>query len=413
MPMTVKVKVREGQALQYGNTTYRDGFHEVDLVTAAAIIRSDVTDLPHIHGDLLRSIDELVKYDPKILERPELGAELNFHDLMPVVENVQAMFNNMASLDGISFLADDLAESLNSSATNFMNAVRELRGFRTSHGQGVWEQLSHEVKLSAAELQRQIAPNAGLLQLTDAPQNSDVFKQAVESVKESVEARMLEEFRGVAKIVQEQISKDKETLESAKEEIADSKKQAQESLAEIENIKAAARDASGKLGIGEDAKYFEEEARRHRMAMWGWFGGTIVTAIILIIYIWGAYIDPSVLPINLPMVSGESKWGNAILFAGRTLIFGVFAYIVFLCGKNFLAHKHNFVINQHRWQALQTYRAIVEANDTPQAREVVLHYAAKCIFSPQETGFSKNGGGAREMSLIESIRKITPSGGGD
>ena len=410
MPMTVNVRVLEGKGIEIDGKKYEEGVREVNFYTANILAGNNVLDLTEMQGRLLYVIDYLVTYDLGILNRPGLGDELNFRQIVPLVEDAQAMFNNMASLDGVRFLTNEIAESICISSMDFLRTIEVTKDFRTSDGKSAWQSRIDAIRSAYAKFIDIITPYVGVIQLRlmETSKAGDIIKQEIESIK----AQMQKEFSDTTAQAQKEIVEVKKTLEAAAIEVAESKGQAEESLAEIENIKAAARDASGKLGIGEEAKYFEEEARRHRMAMWGWFGGTIVTAIILIIYIWGAYIDPSVLPINLPMVSGESKWGNAILFAGRTLIFGVLAYIVFLCGRNFLAHKHNFVVNQHRWQALQTYRAIVEANDTPQAREVVLHYAAKCIFSPQETGFSKSSGGAREMSLIESIRKITPSGGG-
>ena len=74
----------------------------------------------------------------------------------------------------------------------------------------------------------------------------------------------------------------------------------------------------------------------------------------------------------------------------KTLMFAVISYMLYLCSRNFLAHKHNAIVNKHRQAALQTYTALADAAQSQESRDVVLTHAAACIFSPQSTGYSKN-----------------------
>jgi hypothetical protein len=49
----------------------------------------------------------------------------------------------------------------------------------------------------------------------------------------------------------------------------------------------------------------------------------------------------------------------------KALIFAVISYMLFLCARNFIAHKHNAIVNKHRQVALQTYTALADAVRVP------------------------------------------------
>ena len=51
------------------------------------------------------------------------------------------------------------------------------------------------------------------------------------------------------------------------------------------------------------------------------------------------------------------------------------------------AHRHNFVINRHRLNALSTFEAFAKATDDQQIKNAVLLQATQCIFGPQPTGY--------------------------
>ena len=53
--------------------------------------------------------------------------------------------------------------------------------------------------------------------------------------------------------------------------------------------------------------------------------------------------------------------------------------MLYLATKNYLAHKHNAVINKHRQNALMTYKALVDAAKDATNKEVILMHASACI----------------------------------
>ena len=89
--------------------------------------------------------------------------------------------------------------------------------------------------------------------------------------------------------------------------------------------------------------------------------------------------------------------------SSKLLIFGFLAYLLILSARNYSAHKHNAVVNRHRENALLTYKTLVEAGNEESTQDIVLAYAAACIFSPQETGFTNN---KNELSGSKSILEL-------
>jgi hypothetical protein len=65
-------------------------------------------------------------------------------------------------------------------------------------------------------------------------------------------------------------------------------------------------------------------------------------------------------------------------------------YALVLCSRTFLAHTHNAIVNRHRQNALLTFQALVNAAKEESKKDIILTHASACMFSPQETGFTKH-----------------------
>ena len=46
------------------------------------------------------------------------------------------------------------------------------------------------------------------------------------------------------------------------------------------------------------------------------------------------------------------------LAVAKVFVFAAVSYAVYLCARNFLAHKHNAIVNRHRQNALLTYTTL-------------------------------------------------------
>ena len=87
-------------------------------------------------------------------------------------------------------------------------------------------------------------------------------------------------------------------------------------------------------------------------------------------------------------------------------------YLLILCARNYLNHKHNAIVNKHRQNALMTYRTMVDATDDPGSREAVLIQAAACIYGMENTGYAPKGegSGVSGRSMVEIMSRPVMQG---
>lgn len=152
------------------------------------------------------------------------------------------------------------------------------------------------------------------------------------------------------------------------------------------------RTLAAEQGVGKQAMHFKNEADGHKTLSLDWRKYTIGVAVLLIIYAFGSLFFH-----NIPGLDSESPYRTVQIATSKILIFGVIAYILTLCAKNFMSHKHNEIVNRHRQNALATFTALAEATSDAASSDIVLSHAAACIFSPQETGYTKGDSGPSEV----------------
>ncbi len=118
----------------------------------------------------------------------------------------------------------------------------------------------------------------------------------------------------------------------------------------------------------------------------------------------GVYAVITIFLHKIPWIRPENAYETVQLAISKVLIFGVLSYMLYLATKNYLAHKHNAVINKHRQNALMTYKALVDAAKDATNKEVILMHASACIFSPQLTGYT--GGASPEGPAAKSVVEL-------
>ena len=145
--------------------------------------------------------------------------------------------------------------------------------------------------------------------------------------------------------------------------------------------------------IQRQAQFFRDEADEHKGQSICWL---IATVSILALLGSAGYWT-----IQNPIDFGDNISLIAQAIFGRAIIFGALGSAIFMCARNYRSHRHNAVVNKHRENALKTYQAFLkEAKESgnPATKAIVLDYAAKCIYAPQETGYDKIGGG-KDVSI--------------
>jgi CTP synthase (UTP-ammonia lyase) len=79
------------------------------------------------------------------------------------------------------------------------------------------------------------------------------------------------------------------------------------------------------------------------------------------------------------------------------------------CSRIYRAHRHNYVVNQHRRNALNTFQAFVNAPEADaQTKNAVLLEATKCIFSQQPTGYISSEQDSQPSQVLEIVRGLKP-----
>jgi hypothetical protein len=160
----------------------------------------------------------------------------------------------------------------------------------------------------------------------------------------------------------------------------------------LEDIRAVAAEQ----GVSQQAIYFRTEAQRHEEEAKTWRTTTIWLSIAL-----GLYAAASAFSNHVPGLQPKDPLESSQIIAGKVLVFIVLAYMLLFSARNFLSHVHNGIVNRHRQNALLTFTALANAGGTQATRDVVLGYAASCIYAPQETGYTK--GVPNETTLPQAV----------
>lgn len=184
-------------------------------------------------------------------------------------------------------------------------------------------------------------------------------------------------------------------------------RRADEANNEAKRLLDGIRNASEEAGVTAPANFYKHQAEAHEDGMSLWLLLSSVVGMLLLVLLWhgetfAEFINNQKIDGIVSEPTGSLLLGAIVHFiVNNALLFSTLAYMLFFCVKNYMAHRHNYVVNQHRHNALRTYRALVDATQQDgNARDIVLMQAAHCIFAPQSSGYAKGDGGGDAMRFI-------------
>lgn len=187
------------------------------------------------------------------------------------------------------------------------------------------------------------------------------------------------------------LSKQKEQIE----------KESKAYLKELEETLNNAEAAAAQVGVSKHSTVFKTESDKHEEEAIKWLKWTIglLVAIalmaIVILYI-------------IPNSSSEPREIVQFTITKLVLLSTLF-YGLSICSKNYKAHKHNSLLNQHRQNALTTFETFSKAASTDQqTKNAVLLEATHTIFSNQQTGylhFEKDSDSSNK--IVEIIKSVS------
>ena len=188
--------------------------------------------------------------------------------------------------------------------------------------------------------------------------------------------------------------------------------------------------------ISHYKKIFETQAKKHSRMAWVWAGVSGLLAIGFGIIFWELLMDIGSLANRenqLSMIlsnlflekltdigSLANRENQLSMILSNLFAKGFYLSLIFLflnrTIKNFAAEKHLEVINTHRQNALETFKAFVDAAEgNRETRDAVLLAATKAIFDANQSGYlSTRTSGADNTSPVQQIiREVSPTKSAD
>ena len=173
-------------------------------------------------------------------------------------------------------------------------------------------------------------------------------------------------------------------------------KQVESAIAEGKAQLAGVEDTQTQRSVAQGGNFFGKEAEKCDAVASKW-GGMVLLAVAAFIFcaiaVWRSSGPEDV----------ADGFALVLTLGNRALLFIALGYGVFFCAKNYMAYRHNAVVNRHRENALETYLAVANAVKDQKHRDTMLAYAAQCIYVPQDSGFARRNSGS-EISADTIIR---------
>jgi ABC-type arginine transport system permease subunit len=91
----------------------------------------------------------------------------------------------------------------------------------------------------------------------------------------------------------------------------------------------------------------------------------------------------------------------------RLLVISIAFYALAVSVRNYRAHRHNHVVNQHRAVAVKTFTVFAMAATAQTVRDAILAQAANTIFTSQPSGYGSDQAElSPQVTAVELIQRI-------
>jgi hypothetical protein len=177
---------------------------------------------------------------------------------------------------------------------------------------------------------------------------------------------------------------------------------------EMDELIKRLKEDSQKVTIAKEAKYFANEAAAHDKFSWIWLSITVALAALTFVLSKGSY-DLIVKNIEEGKdLLSLTTYQSAQLVVSKVILYSLLVGSVFWLGRVYKAHRHNYVVNRHRANALNCFNVFVASTTDEQMKNAVLMHAAQCIFTPQMSGYvSQESDGSGIPQIVEVVKDIS------
>ena len=296
-----------------------------------------------------------------------LGEKYGFKEAEDLFHQIKNLFGQLIDYD-LSVIPAQRLDSINDHIDRIMNAFKNIKEFDPDQPKnGDKPTLIKNLDESYSNFFVLITPIIGYLS------SSFGFMKMLKSDADSA----LKDINGRRK----EIEKQKKEFDNQTEQI-------------IKSLK----DSAAESGVTRHSKIFADEADDHKTLAFRWFLGMlffICFACFVVYLIWDL----------VPKMDNPNLYQVIQYTLLKIIVFSVLYYLLLFIIRNYNAHRHNYIVNKHRQNALSSFETFVNSTTNPEIKDAVLLQTTQSIFSAQVSGYLKNEGDeSNPNKFIEIIR---------
>lgn len=318
-------------------------------------------------------LDQFGGISTEQLVRPELGAELNFEKGRPFFDRTISLFRKLKNFD-ISDVPHSVLNSLAGKAEQALGEFKKIQEFTLqkypNDPQKQRDSFINQIRDSYDEYYRVLTPQ--LAYFVRKESDIDELEQKARNV--------LDEISRLRIAISEELLR---------------------ARSEAQSILETMRRAAAETGVSQHAIFFKEEAVNHENLARNWLKAIVGLGIVTVAAAAAFIIWPQRLPENF------STPQSIQLAIAKIILFSVLFFGITLSSRVYRAHRHNGVLNRHRYNALMTFQAFVKGTDDDVTKNAVLLRSTETIFSPSVSGFtsgeSESGSYPQILEVIKSV----------
>ena len=179
-----------------------------------------------------------------------------------------------------------------------------------------------------------------------------------------------------------------------------------EELSKLKKMKSEQSEQAIRSEVSRYGDFFKEEAENNKKLSRNYGLGLLGCSALATIISLCFYFDSNITINNIPELILK---GNLI---NKLFIFTIIFFIITTITKEYLALRHQYSVNRHRYNALSSHKEIlnsIEKTASESDKEIsnaILLELTKAMFNPQDTGFIKN---QKETSSENKVIEISRS----
>jgi hypothetical protein len=198
-------------------------------------------------------------------------------------------------------------------------------------------------------------------------------------------------------------------LQGTLRDLEEIRRQAKIVSGHIEAMEKASEVATRKTGTSATQSHYQLQANEHSVFSKVWLVAAVLTFAATAVL--AGFIYHDALERATAAAADITPMKFAQLSVVRILVLSVAATVAVWCGRSYKAHRHNYVVNKQRLNALATFEAFVASTSDPATKSAVLLQAMASIFALQRTGYdSTDGDGVAGPQVVELIKPVIEAG---